>query len=127
MSVRTVSPPARIAYWASTLLFVLLLGVSGVTYLFAVPANVDGIVHLGYPLYVMKFIGVAKILGAIAIIVDRYPTLKEWAYAGFSFDLLLACYSHLASGDGLRASFPLIMLAVMFVSYVQWKRGGVAV
>lgn len=84
-------------------------------------ANVQGLDHLGYPHYIMAFLGIAKILGVIAILYGRFETLKEWAYAGFAFDLLLATYSHLSSGDGARASFPFIMLIIMFVSYMQWK------
>ncbi len=111
----------KFSYWLFTLLFVVPLGLSGVTYLMQIPANVQGIDHLGYPHYLMAFLGIAKILGVIAIVWNRFEVLKEWAYAGFAFDLLLATYSHLASGDGPRASFPLIMLIIMFASYWQWR------
>lgn len=112
----------RVLYWALTLFFAVLLGASGITYLMAIPVNVEGFVHLGYPLYLMKFLGAAKVLGALAIVSGRYPTLKEWAYAGFTFDLLGAFYSHLSLGDGWKALYPLGMLAVMFFSYVEWKK-----
>ena len=69
----------------------------------------------------MPFLGVAKLLGIAAILSGRSRVLKEWAYAGFTFDLLLAAYSHLLSGDGVRSVFPLLMFAVMLVSYWQWK------
>jgi len=108
-------------YWTFMLLFVVPLGLSGITYLMQFAPNVQGLDHLGYPHYILPFIGIAKVLGVIAIVSNRSQTLKEWAYAGFAFDLLLATYSHLMSGDGARASFPFIMLLIMFVSYAQWK------
>jgi len=112
---------SKTLYWALTLLFVVPLGLSGLTYLMQMPFNVHGLDHLGYPHYIMPFLGTAKILGVVAIVWGRFEKLKEWAYAGFAFDLLLATYSHLSSGDGARASFPFIMLVIMFASYVQWK------
>ena len=111
----------KIVYWVFTLLFVVPIGAGGITYLLGLPMNVEGIVHLGYPVYLLKLLGVAKLLGIVAILTRRYLTLTEWAYAGFTFDLLGASYSHLSSGDGPKALFPLIMLAIMFVSYAQWK------
>ena len=113
--------PNKIVYWTFTLLFALLLGASGITYLLGLSMYAEGMAHLGYPIYLLKFLGVAKILGAVAIVYGKYPTLKEWAYAGFAFDLLGASYSHFSSGDGPEALVPLAVLAVMFVSYGQWK------
>ena len=112
-------------YWIVTLLFAVPLGLSGITYLMQIPVNVQGVDHLGYPHYIMPFLGIAKILGVTAILWGRFPTLKEWAYAGFACELVLATYSHLASGDGARASFPFFMLVVMFLSYAQWKASAV--
>jgi uncharacterized membrane protein YphA (DoxX/SURF4 family) len=61
---------------------------------------VDFFKHLGYPPYLLPFIGTAKILGVIAVLIPRFPRLTEWAYAGLIFDLLGALYSHLAVSDG---------------------------
>jgi hypothetical protein len=108
-------------YWVFTLLFVVPLGLSGVTYLMQIPVNVQGVDQLGYPHYIMPFLGVAKILGVIAILWERSKTLKEWAYAGFTLELLLATWSGIEVGHGLRSLFPFIMLLIMFVSYAQWK------
>jgi uncharacterized membrane protein YphA (DoxX/SURF4 family) len=116
-----MKPDSKTLYWTLTLLFVVPLGLSGVTYLMQIAVNVQGLDHLGYPHYIMPFLGIAKILGVIAIVWGRFEKLKEWAYAGFAFDLLLAAYSHVESGDGARASFPVIMLLIMFGSYMQWK------
>lgn len=108
-------------YWVFTLLFAVPLGISGLTYLMKLPVNVQGVDQLGYPHYIMPFLGVAKILGVTAILWERSTTLKEWAYAGFTFELLLATWSGLEAGHGARSSFPFIMLVIMFVSYAQWK------
>nr|WP_265333553.1 DoxX family protein [Paenibacillus guangzhouensis] len=55
--------------------------------------------HLGYPSYLLPFLGIAKLLGVIAIVVPGFPRLKEWAYAGFVFDLSGAMYSSISVGD----------------------------
>ncbi len=72
---------------------------------------------LGYPLYLLKILGLAKILGAIAILTGRFPKLKEWAYAGFAFDFLGAATSHVLAGDQGNAPLPLILFALLMVSY----------
>ena len=54
--------------------------------------------QLGYPQYLLPFLGLAKLLGVIALLVPGFPRVKEWAYAGFFFDLVGATYSGLASG-----------------------------
>lgn len=74
--------------------------------------------HLGYPSYLLPFIGVAKILGVIAILAPGFRRLKEWAYAGLVFDLIGALYSHIAVGDPISSwVFPLIGLALVTGSY----------
>ena len=79
--------------------------------------------HLGYPVYVNTIIGVAKILGALAILQWKFRTLKEWAYAGFTIDFVGAGASFYFTGDGiLLVLSPAIFLAVMFISYFLWKK-----
>lgn len=74
---------------------------------------------LGYPTYIIPFIGVAKLLGAIAILVPGFPRLKEWAYAGFTIDLLGAWYSGIAVGQPVGPSFFMLLpIGVMVVSYI---------
>ncbi|WP_309487761.1 DoxX family protein [Bacillus sp. SD075] len=55
--------------------------------------------HLGYPTYLLPFIGIAKLLGVVAILIPGFPRIKEWAYAGFVFDLTGAMYSSISVGD----------------------------
>ena len=79
--------------------------------------------HLGYPLYANTIIGVAKILGVIAILQWKFKTIKEWAYAGFTIDMIGAGASMYFAGDGiLLALSPVLFLAAMFASYFLWKK-----
>jgi DoxX-like family len=82
----------------------------------------ESMVRLGYPLYLMKILGFAKIMGAIAILFVPNKTLKEWAYAGFTFDLLGALASHLFVADYQNAPAPVIMGVILFTSYIFWKK-----
>jgi len=79
--------------------------------------------HLGYPVYVMTIIGVGKVLGALAIVQNRFCTLKEWAYAGFTINMLGAAASRAYAGDsrGLIIS-PLLFLSLLLTTYFLWKR-----
>lgn len=82
------------------------------------PEVAEQFASLGYPEYFPRFLGVAKVLGGIAILAPKFPRLKEWAYAGIAFDLIAAIYSHMAMGDGVdKWAVPLVVLAATFVSY----------
>ena len=63
------------------------------------PGAVDMLRDLGYPMYLLALLGVWKILGTVAVLIPRFPLLKEWAYAGFFFLMTGAIYSHLAAND----------------------------
>jgi uncharacterized membrane protein YphA (DoxX/SURF4 family) len=76
------------------------LGSGGVGDILRTQPVVDGMTHLGYPAYFCVILGVWKVLGAVAVLVPRFPRLKEWAYAGAVFELTGASASHLAVGDG---------------------------
>jgi len=79
--------------------------------------------HLGYPKYFTPFIGVAKILGVIAILIPAFPRIKEWAYAGLAFDLIGALYSNIANGDAnVKMLFMLVWVVPFIVSYVYYHR-----
>jgi hypothetical protein len=87
----------NIIFWISTGLFALSMGFSGVQGVLVSEGSVSLITdQLGYPVYVIAFLGVAKILGAVAILIPGYPRIKEWAYAGLFFDLIGATYSSVA-------------------------------
>ena len=113
----------KIIYWISTILFSVFMLYSGISQLAQIPQSIEVMKHLGYPLYLNTILGIAKILGVIAILQWRFKTLKEWAYAGFTFDIIGAGASMYFTGDGiLSALSTLIFLAVMFISYFSWKK-----
>lgn len=116
---------ARVGYWIATLLFVVLQGWSVVQYLTRAPRMSATFTELGYPLYVMTFLAIAKSLGIAAVLWGRPSTLKEWAYAGFTFDTLGAAWSHASSGDPwFIVAVPLAFLTLQLISYAMWKRAG---
>lgn len=113
----------RIVYWIATLAFALPQLWSAIQYLTEAPPMVKTITGLGYPIYFMKGLAIAKILGLAAIFVGRFPVLKEWAYAGFTFEVIAAIVSHFMSGDSmLIAAVPFAFLVVQLVSYFAWRR-----
>lgn len=121
MSEKTLT----VAYWTATILFAVLLAMDGFGGVMRAEAGKEALEHLGYPSYFLTLAGVAKLLAAAAILQSRFPTIKEWAFAGFAFTCFGAFFSRLAVGDsaGLLA-FPVIFLGIMLVPYVLWKRYG---
>jgi len=106
----------KVIYWAVTGLLALAAVFSGVNYLWGQQA-VQGFVHLGYPQQLRVLLGIAKLLGGITLIVPGLVTLKEWAYAGFTFAWIAAVVAHYLAKDGAVAFFPVILLVLLFVSY----------
>ena len=88
-----------VTYWLTTCLFCLVLGFSGVAHFGRLDSMVESMTGLGYPVFFMSIIGLAKLLGVAALLAPRLPLLKEWAYAGFAFNLIGAVASHLFVGD----------------------------
>jgi uncharacterized membrane protein YphA (DoxX/SURF4 family) len=82
------------------------------------PQAVEGFAHVGYPQQLRIILGIAKGLGAIALLVPGLPKLKEWAYAGFTFAWICAFVAHYLANDGAKAVMPPILLALLAVSYV---------
>ena len=110
-----------IAYWTTTILVAFFIS-GGVTQVAQYLANPHGTVpELGYPTYFFAILGVWKVLGAIAILVPRFPRLKEWAYAGIFFDLTGAAASCAAVGGygayGFHVIAPLIITGFMAASW----------
>ena len=105
-------------YWIATILLSLGMLSGGIAQILKVQQNVDGMVHLGYPIYLMTLLGVWKILGVIAILIPKFRLLKEWAYAGFFFAMTGAVISHIAVGDNfLQFVAPLIFVILTIVSW----------
>src|SRR6266567_1252320 len=86
-------------YWIITGLFSVFMLLSALPDIMVVPDAVTFMSHLGYPRYIISFLGLAKLLGVIAILIPGFPRIKEWAYAGLAFDLIGATYSVIAVGD----------------------------
>jgi hypothetical protein len=111
-----------IVYWSMTILVALPIGSGGVGQLLQYHANPHGIVpKLGYPMYFFAILGVWKFLGAITILVPRFPLLKEWAYAGIFFDLTGAAASCAAVGGygayGFHVIAPLVITGFLVASW----------
>jgi hypothetical protein len=110
-----------IVYWASTILVAVAMGSGGAAQVARLQQNVDGFVRvLGYPLYFVTILGVWKVLGAIAILVPRFPRLKEWAYAGIFFDLTGAAASWAAVGGSGEAFHILAPLIIAGIAVASW-------
>jgi len=101
-------------YWTFTSLFAAFMAFTAIPDVLMVPDAVTFMTHLGYPNYFTPFIGVAKILGAIAVLIPGYPKIKEWAYAGLAFDLIGAAYSVIAT-DGLHPQMTFFLLPIIFL------------
>ncbi|WP_462267891.1 DoxX family protein [Mucilaginibacter sp.] len=89
----------NITYWIVTGLFAFVMFGSAIPDIMVMPMAVKGFASLGLPAYFVPFVGGAKALGVVAILVPGYPRLKEWAYAGLTFDLIGATYCLIASGQ----------------------------
>lgn len=88
----------KILYWVFTILFAFMMLGSAIPDILVMPLAVEGMHNgLGYPVYFIPFIGTAKALGVIAILIPGFPRIKEWAYAGLMFDLIGATYSIMMS------------------------------
>ncbi len=107
----------HIIYWVATLLMVFGQFGSGAAALLQLQGMVDLIIPLGYPQYFLYIIGMWKILGVIVILIPGYKLVKEWAYAGLFFAMTGAVFSHLASGQIVEASAPLMQTIFIVVSW----------
>lgn len=108
----------KIIYWVATLWLALGMASTGAVQLFKLPADVEMMARLGYPSYLLTILGIWKLLGVAAVLIPKYPLVKEWAYAGFFFAMSGAVFSHIVSGDGVKDIFgPSLLLVLTFVSW----------
>lgn len=110
----------HIIYWAVTALFSAFMLFSGLPDLFKAPEAVEFITNkLGYPEYFLPFLGLAKCLGAVAILIPGFPRIKEWAYAGLAYDLIAATYSNLVvDGFQVGITFMILPFGFLIASYM---------
>lgn len=108
----------KILFWAATTWLALGMISTGIVQLIKMENEVINFTNLGYPIYLMTILGIWKILGTIAILVPKYPLLKEWAYAGFFFTMSGAIISHLAIGDEISTLLgPTLLLILTILSW----------
>jgi len=110
----------KIIYWLTTGLLAVMSAFAAYAYLSGSPQVVQAFTHVGYPQQLRIILGVAKLLGAITLVVPGFPKLKEWAYAGFTFAWISAHIAHHLAHDGSEQYFPLILLVLLAISY--WTR-----
>jgi len=108
----------KIIYWIATVWFSVAMVASGIQQIFTIGGFVEIMQGLGFPAYFSVILGVWKIAGVVALLIPKFPLLKEWAYAGFFFVMSGAIFSHLAAGDAAVELFaPSFLLALMMVSW----------
>ena len=108
----------RIVYWISTTWLALGMLSTGIVQLLQRKEQVDLISSLGYPVYFLLILAIWKILGVVALLIPRFPLLKEWTYAGFFFAMSGAVISHIASGSPAKDIFgPMLLLLLTLISW----------
>lgn len=111
------------SYWIVTIavaVFLTVAGILDVTHFYVIDISMK---HLGYPMYVSNILGTCKLLGVIALLVPKLPTIKEWAYAGFVYDLTGAFISHKTAGDPVWICLaPVLPLVLLITSYILYKK-----
>ena len=115
----------NIFYWVFTGLFSAMMLGSAIPDVISSPIAVQGMhAELGYPVYFIPFIGVAKVLGVLAILLPLSARIKEWAYAGLVFDLIGATFSIIAIGklDWMFMILPLFLAIASYVFYHKRKK-----
>ena len=108
----------KIIYWIATLWLALGMTSTGIVQLMRMEEEAAMITGLGYPVYFLTIMGVWKLLGVVAVLIPRFPLLKEWAYAGFFFNMSGAIVSHMFMGGGAADFFgPALLLVLTAVSW----------
>jgi hypothetical protein len=108
----------KIIYWIATLWLSLGMISTGIVQLVKMKDEADMFTRLGYPVYLLTILGVWKLLGVVAVLIPKFPVVKEWAYAGFFFTMSGAVFSHLAIGDEAKELFGPVLLIILTV--VSW-------
>ncbi len=108
----------KIIYWVATIWLSLGMLSTGIVQLLKIEEEVQKIDILGYPSYFLTIIGIWKVLGVVAILIPKFPLVKEWAYAGFFFLMTGALFTHFASGDSAIAYFGASLLLVL--GFLSW-------
>lgn len=118
LELRTMTKAKKIVFWIATVWLSLGMMSSAIVQLMRIPEGVEGVTHLGYPVYLLTILGIWKIFGVVAILAPKFPLVKEWAYAGFFFVTTGAFISHITMGDPFSEIFPSVLLMILTV--VSW-------
>lgn len=108
----------KIIYWFFTLWMALGMVSTAIVQLMKNKDELANFTNLGYPSYLMTIIGVWKILGVIAILIPKFPLLKEWAYSGFFFVMSGAVISHIIVNDPVSKTFSAVLLLILVI--ISW-------
>src|SRR5688500_3128336 len=114
IKINSMSKRNKIIYWIATIWLSLGMLSSGIVQLFKMEEEVEFTTNLGYPIYFLTIMGFWKILGVVAILIPKFPVLKEWAYAGFFFTMTGAAFSHIASNT-MNEIFPCLLLLTLTI------------
>lgn len=113
---------SKYVYWGSTGLVALFMLFSGVMY-FVADAPADTFERLGFPDYFRIQLGIAKLVGGVALLIPLPRWIKEWTYAGFTIDFVSALIAHLAVGDPVSTMIaPVVLLIILMVSYGSYRQ-----
>jgi hypothetical protein len=110
--------PRKILYWGATGIVAIWALFAGFTYVTNSPQAIANFQHVGYPQQLRVLLGIAKLAGAIVLLVPGLPMVKEWAYAGFTFTWIAAPVAHYLAGDGALLLLPVAFLSLLWVSYL---------
>lgn len=108
----------KIIYWFFTLWMALGMVSTAIVQLMKNKDELANFTNLGYPSYLMTIIGVWKILGVIAVLIPKFPLLKEWTYSGFFFVMSGAVISHIIVNDPVSKTFPAVLLLILVI--ISW-------
>ena len=112
----------NVIFWTSVGLMAALMLLSAIPDVLQMAGARSVFRHLGYPPYLLFFLGTAKTLGVAVVLVPGLPRIKEWAFAGLTFDVTGALYSHLSVGDPPSAWTPAVIALTLLVgSYVAYR------
>ena len=113
----------KILYWVFTGLFAFVMLGSAIPDILVLPMAVQGFKEMGLPAYLVPFLGWAKLFGVIAILVQGFPRIKEWAYAGLMIDLVGATYCVYSTGKTPTDWLPMLaFLGLGAASYIFYHK-----
>ena len=117
------SKKLSVLYWVFTVFLSIIMGTAGIILLFRLDGSLKVTHHRGYPVYFATLLGLTRLGGVAAVLLPVPKGVREWAYAGLTFDLLVTIFSILASGLRVASIIqPVIVLIVVLGSYVCWRK-----